>query len=66
MVLALPSANYLASGTAMTALGVSGELRLLITSLNGLALIAALLLYAHLSADASRPHALGAAAAVHR
>jgi hypothetical protein len=63
-MLAIPSANYLASGTAMTALGVSGELRLLVTSLNGLALIAALLLYARLSVDASPSHALSAA--VHR
>jgi hypothetical protein len=66
MVLALPGANYLASGTAMATLGVSGELRLLVTSLNGLALIAALLLYTRLSADPSPPHAFNAAAPVHR
>jgi hypothetical protein len=54
LLLGLPAANYLASGTAMGALGITGGTRLAITSFNGMALLIALFVYVAVSLQQSR------------
>lgn len=57
-LLSLPAANYLASGTAIDALGISGVLWLIVTSMNGVALIVALLIYTSLALRQPVPSSL--------